>query len=207
MVYEIRYFPNPGRADVLLLIAETGGVPYKFVGVNRETEWPTLKPSTRYGQLPSLKLNDNFTLYQTVAIARFLANEGGLYPSDEFQALQTEEYINALEDVLNQLIRVLFFTAEDKKEEATKIFIEGTLKNVFGALNSALEKNGGYLTGTLSWADLDLYEIAALVEGRTKIDVVSLCPQLPKLRENIWSNERAKAFLESERNLKNKKQQ
>lgn len=187
------------------MIAETGGVPYKFVGVNRETEWPQLKPSTRYSQLPSLKINDNFTLYQTVAIARFLAKEGGLYPSDPFQALQTEEYINALEEVFNHLLRVLFFTPEDKKEEATKYFTEVTLKNVFGALNSALEKNGGYLTGTLSWADLDFFEIAAFVEGRGKIDVMTVAPQLPKLRENILSHERAKAFLVSERNFKNKK--
>lgn len=185
------------------LVAEVANIPYKFTGIASE-EWPKHKPHIRYGQLPYLKLNDQENLYQTIAIARYLAQEGGLYPTDRKEATQTEEFVSALEDIFQGFIRIAFRTPEEKKEEETKTFEEGTFKNIFRGLNSFLEKNGGYLTGKLTWADLYLFEIAHLVENRLKMDPVKAAPQLPKLREHILSNARAKAYLESDRNLKNR---
>ncbi|KAG2387764.1 hypothetical protein C9374_001358 [Naegleria lovaniensis] len=204
MVYEIVYFNSQGRADYLKLIAEVANIPYKFVGISGKEEWPAHKPQTRYGQLPYLKIDDQEKLYQTIAIARYLAQEGGLYPTDRKEALLTEEFVSALEDIFQGFVRVAFRTPEEKKAEETKTFAEGTLKNIFGALNTFLEKNGGYLTGKLNWADLYFFELAHIVENSLKIDVVSIAPQLPKLREHVLSNERAKNYWESERNLKNK---
>ncbi|KAL9651974.1 hypothetical protein ABK040_000317 [Willaertia magna] len=202
MVYEIVYFNAPGRAEILKLIAETGSVPYVFKGINKE-EWPQHKPNAKYGQVPFLKVNDNFTLYQTIAIARFLAQEGGLYPTtDKIQAAESEEYVACVEELLSKLIKV-FYAPEDKKEEEKKIFTEGPLKSMFGVLDKVLERNGYLIeNGKLTWAELVLFDLSQTIVGMG-IDI-SPFTNFNKLFENVKSNEKAKAYLESDRNLKKK---
>ena len=183
------------------LIAEVGNIPYKFTGIKYQ-EWPQHKSSTRYGQLPYLKVNDHLTLYQTMAIARFLAQECGLYPSDRIEATQTEEYMLALDDVFSKFVKIEFQTPKEKREEEIQLFKEGSLRTIFGALNKVLEANGGYLTGKLNWADLFFFEVELIIEKKLSIDVESVAPELKKLREHVMANEKAKTYLESERNLK-----
>ncbi|KAL9642417.1 hypothetical protein ABK040_014260 [Willaertia magna] len=202
MVYEIVYFNGPGRAEVLKLIAEAGSVPYTFKGITKE-DWPQHKPNARYGQLPFLKVNENFTLYQTLVIARFLAQEGNLYPTDRLQAAESEEYVTSLEELFIKYYKV-YFAPEEKRQEELHSFIEGPLKTVFSVLNEALEKNVGYLIdGKLSWADLFLYDLTAMFEERG-VDFISAIPNINKLRENIKNNLALKAYLESDRNLRKK---
>ncbi|KAG2382386.1 hypothetical protein C9374_005588 [Naegleria lovaniensis] len=169
MVYEIVYFDHYGRVDLVKLIAEVANIPYKFVGIE-DKDWKDFQPTTRYGLLPFVKINDKWTLYQSIAISRFFAQEG----------------------------------EGNLKEEETKGLTEGVLKSVFKVLNAELENNGGYLLpgGKLTWADLYLVEFASNLSYYTKIDPVKFAPQIPKLRENVLKHPRAKAYLESERNLR-----
>ena len=202
--YVIQYFDSSGRVDVLLLIAEVGSVPYTFDGVTEE-DWPSIKPKHRYGQVPCLTIPaTNQSIYQTTAIARFLAQEGGLYPSDRLQATQTEEYVASVEEAVNKLIDVVYFTAPENKEEALKKFSEGILKTVLQALSVILEKNGGFLlNGELSWADLVLLDflLMALDAG------VDLSPfkTIVEFKERIEKISKVKAYLDSDRNLRNVK--
>ncbi|KAG2388186.1 hypothetical protein C9374_001036 [Naegleria lovaniensis] len=205
MVYEIVYFDHYGRVDLVKLIAEVANIPYKFVGI-ADKDWKDFQPTTRYGLLPFVKINDKWTLYQSIAISRFFAQEGEghLYPSDRVEATITEEYVAALEDAYNQFVYATFLAPEDRKEEETKRLTEGVLTSVFKVLNAELEKNGGYLLpgGKLTWADLYFVEFASNLSYYTKIDPVKFAPQIPKLRENVLKHPRAKAYLESERNLR-----
>ncbi|KAL9646588.1 hypothetical protein ABK040_016378 [Willaertia magna] len=199
MVYEIVYFDAfPGKAEVLKLIAETGSVPYVFKGINKE-EWPQHKPNARYGQLPFLNVNENFTLYQTIAIARFLAQEGGLYPTDKLQAATSEEYVTSLEELLTKFVKAAWLTPEDKKAEELKLFNEGPLKTVFGVFDKVLESKDGYLieNGKLTWADLYFFDWSYLIEQNG--GDISPFTNISKLRDNVKSNEKAKAYLESDR--------
>ena len=181
---------------MLLLIAEVGSVPYTFDGVTEE-DWPSIKPKHRYGQVPCLTIPaTNQSIYQTTAIARFLAQEGGLYPSDRLQ-----EYVASVEEAVNKLIDVVYFTAPENKEEALKKFSEGILKTVLQALSVILEKNGGLLlNGELSWADLVLFDflLMALDAG------VDLSPfkTIVEFKERIEKIPKVKVYLDSDRNLR-----
>ena len=124
MTLEIVYFGMAGRGEVLKLIAEAGQVDYVFTPVKYEN-WSSLKPSTRYGQLPMLKINQDVTLYQTISIARYLAQEGGLYPSDRIEASLSEEYVAAVDEIIAGFVTVFFKTPEEKRPEALKSFSEG----------------------------------------------------------------------------------
>ena len=200
MVVEIAYFAGPGRAEVLKLIAEVGQVEYTFKGIPRE-EWPNHKVTCRYGQLPYLKINDETTLYQTTAIARYLAQEGGLYPTDRLEASATEEYVAAIDDIIAGFVRIFFRTPEEKREEELKAFSEGILKTTLVAFEKVLEKNEGNLVkGKLTWADLVLYDI--VVNIQSKGADISYAQNVLKLKETVAAHERVKAFLESDRNLR-----
>ncbi|KAF0975312.1 hypothetical protein FDP41_005516 [Naegleria fowleri] len=99
---------------------------------------------------------------------------------------------------------VYFDSPEELKERRRNSIVQGrgSLRTIFGALNKVLEANGGYLTGKLNWADLFFFEVELIIEKKLSIDVESVAPELKKLREHVMANEKAKTYLESERNLK-----
>ncbi|KAG2373250.1 hypothetical protein C9374_012353 [Naegleria lovaniensis] len=233
MVNEITYFDTYGRADFIKLIAEIGEIPYTLRKLNFYNEWPLVKPSSRYGFVPFVKINEHWTLDQAIAIARYFAQEGNaqLYPRDRFRATLSEEYIAAMEDVYDEFSRIEFATAEEFKEEERVKFKNGILKRVATALNLELEKHDGYLIPLLlnekeihekknlelddeqqlhsqqqqqrlTWADVYLFELGNLLRYFMKVNIEEFIPQFTKLREHVWSNEKALAYLKSERNLR-----
>jgi len=200
----IHYFDSTGRADVLKLIAEVGSVPYTFNGIKREN-WPSVKPTHRYGQVPALTISAenkaDTTIYHTVVIARYLAQEGGLYPSDRLQATQSEEYVATVDEAITKFIPV-FTAPPEKKEEEVKKFNEGTLKTVLGAFSGIIEKNG-YLCGELTWADLVFFDFLSFAPAHG----LDLSPYktILEFKERIGQLEKVKAYNESDRNLRNRK--
>jgi len=183
------------------LIAEAGSVPYVFNGIKRE-DFPSIKPTLRYGQVPSLTVNSELTIYQTPTISRFLAQESNsLYPKDHIQATLSEEYVATIDELLGKAYKAMFASEESKREEETKAFLEGPFKQVIGALDGIVEKNGGYLVdGQLSWADLWLDEFARF----SKADFTPF-PNVFKLIHAVENNEKVKDYLNSDRNLRNRK--
>ena len=185
------------------LVAEVGSIEYKFTGINKQ-DWPTHKLSTRYGQVPYLKVSDDFQIYQTIVIARYLAQEGGLYPTDRKQATLTEEIVASLDEVLSGFVKVFYITPEDKRPEELKSFTEGTLNRIFTALDKLLEKNAtnNFIDGQLTWADLFLLDITMTL---TSVGVdFSFATHIVKLRETLLENEKVKSFLASDRSLRKK---
>ncbi|KAI0929354.1 hypothetical protein AcW1_009879 [Taiwanofungus camphoratus] len=81
--YEILYWPIHGRADVMRMLLEAAGKPYKNKLVN-PAEWPALKKQQRYGHVPALvvKYTDGTskTLWEEVAIDTYLSETLGFFP-------------------------------------------------------------------------------------------------------------------------------
>ena len=202
----IHYFDSTGRSDVLKLIAEVGSVPYTFKGIKRE-DWPSVKPSHRYGQVPALTINADkadTTIYHTVVIARYLAQEGGLYPSDRLQATQTEEYAATVDEAISKFVPIMHIESPEKKEEELKKFSEGTVKTMLTAFSGIIEKNEGYLSkGKLTWADLVFFDFLSFAPAHG----LDLSPYktILEFKERIGQLEKVKAYNESDRNLRNRK--
>ncbi|KAL9647731.1 hypothetical protein ABK040_015219 [Willaertia magna] len=156
--YELTYFHFPGKAEPIKMILEVGNIPYKYHGITFE-DWPSIKHSTRYGQIPFLKRsNDNseFELYQPLVIARYLAKESGLYPIDNYQAAQSDEYVNVVKDQVEEFYKAFF---GPNKDEDIKKFYAITFPNVLKALENQV-KSTGYLVGSgLTWADIYLFDL------------------------------------------------
>ncbi|EFC37358.1 glutathione-s-transferase [Naegleria gruberi] len=201
MVVEIVYFAGPGRSELLKLIAHVANVDYKVVGITKD-EWPTHKPHTRYGQMPYLKVNDKLTIYQTYAIARYLAQQGDLYPKDNIEATQTEEYVAAIDELFNKYARVFFIAPEETREQEKKVFLEGPVKTILGALEKILEENGdGHLIkGKFTWADFVLLDMVYALQFK-EVDL-SQFTHIIKSKEVLKAHPRFQDYVTQEHNYR-----
>ena len=64
---------------------------------------PSIKPSLPYGQLPVLEV-DGVDICQSMAIARFLANEFGLSGNSSLVKAQIDEVVDVINDVQNAMV-------------------------------------------------------------------------------------------------------
>ena len=62
-----------------------------------------LKPTLPYGQLPVLEYKGT-TICQSMAIARFLANEFGMAGDTAIEKAQADEVVDAVSDFQNALV-------------------------------------------------------------------------------------------------------
>ena len=65
---------------------------------------PSLKPSLPFGQLPVLEI-DGVTIGQSMAIARFLANEYGISGSSNLVKAKVDEVVDVMNDVQDAMVR------------------------------------------------------------------------------------------------------
>ncbi|GFH17410.1 uncharacterized protein HaLaN_14043, partial [Haematococcus lacustris] len=82
---------QPGRGEATRLMLKLNKIPFEDVTFGWD-EWPKLKPSMPFGQVPVLEV-DGQQLAQTAAIERYVAKLTGMYPDDPWQAAKGEELI------------------------------------------------------------------------------------------------------------------
>ena len=66
---------------------------------------PSLKPSLPFGQLPVLEV-DGENICQSMAIARFLANEFGLAGNSALTKAQIDEVVDVVSDIQTAMVRL-----------------------------------------------------------------------------------------------------
>lgn len=96
--HELLYFDGAGRAETIRIALHAGGVDFtdtRFSG----KDWPAIKPTTPLGSVPVLKV-DGVSHCQSVALARYAGKLGGFYPEDPVQALNVDEAIESLNELM-----------------------------------------------------------------------------------------------------------
>merc|ERR1719343_1871628 len=96
MTIKLTYFDIEGVAEQCRLALVLSGTEFEDKRVVF-SEWPAMKPTTPYGQLPLLQIDDGPTRTQSNAILRWagtLNPEKGLFPMDKL--FDVEEAMNAL---------------------------------------------------------------------------------------------------------------
>jgi len=160
------------------------------------TEWGALKPTTKFGQMPVLRLANGKELAQSQPMVRYLARTSttplgkSLYPIDDaYAAFQIDEYMVAVEDARNKLMPTFAIADQAEKEAArTALFQEGGavfdgLKKLEGSLG-----NDAFMVGNkLSLADLGLFVTvnqcrAGFLDG---IPVSGWLEKMPKLEKIV----------------------
>jgi glutathione S-transferase len=165
--YKLYYFNSRGRGEVARLIFAAAG--QKFEDIRYEhSEWPSHKAEMPLGQMPVLEFN-GVKLPQSLAIARFLANQFQLAGKDNFEQAKVDAVVDTIHDLLSAYLPVRIEKDEVKKEELTKKFMDEELpkhlKNL-EVLGKLYGDGGPYFVGKqLTWADLLFYNFGEAFIG------------------------------------------
>ncbi|XP_063314689.1 hematopoietic prostaglandin D synthase [Pelobates fuscus] len=147
--YKLTYFNFKGRAELIRYIFAYKNTEYEDVRIEF-SEWPALKPSIVYGQLPILEI-DGVVYHQSIAIARYLAKQAGLVGKTDLDNLRIDALIDSFDDFISA------FPWSEPDEAKKKQKQEEYIKNGSPTLLAALEKSLGDKTwfagDYVTWAD------------------------------------------------------
>lgn len=154
---KLTYFDfHGGRGEPARLALSIGGIEFEDDRVPL-TDWELRKADTPYGALPVLEV-DGQTLAQSNAINRYVGKLTDLYPTDPWQAALCDEVMEAVEDIINELVAT-FNLPEEQKKAQRQALAEGPITFYLTRLQERLEAHGGryFAADRLSVADLKVF--------------------------------------------------
>ena len=178
---KLLYFGIEGVAEQVRIALSIANVPYDDVTFPGP-EWSTIKPTTKYGQVPELTLPNGTVVTESMAMLR-LAGEadecGTLYPIDDVaKRVRIEMVLGLVGDMARSWRPCLYVGMRPEKfgyppksewadadvviKKLREDFLREELPRYMGYLADMIEKDGGrggYLTGEeLTIADISAYQ-------------------------------------------------
>jgi len=166
MSYTLTYFDIPAVAEPIRLLLLLGKFEYEDRRVQFK-EWPEMKSTTKWGQLPVLEIPEGQSLSQSRAILRYLGRQTivagytePLYPSDPLKAFYVDELMDTLDDARLKLIPTFSIKDQSEKEAARAALFgeEGDITKLMKKARTQIETScPGYQCGCEARALLDLF--------------------------------------------------
>jgi glutathione S-transferase len=185
---KLTYFDfHGGRGEPARIALSIGGIAFEDDRV-AFADWERRKAAMPFGGLPVLEV-DGKTVSQSNAINRYVGRLVGLYPSDPWQAALCDEAMDAVEDVLSEIVPTMFLPEEEKKTRREAL-AAGQIPFYLTCLVQRLEAHGGryFADDRLTVADLKV----ALLIRQLKSGVLDYVPSdlpvrvAPKLVDHYW---------------------
>merc|ERR1712088_842281 len=157
---KLTHYNARGRAETIRLVLAYAGKEFEDKRIAPE-DMPSLKPSLPFGQLPVLEV-DGDMIGQSMAIARFLANQYGIAGSSNL----VKAVVDVMNDVQDAMYGTFFEKDEKVKAEKTKKVKEETIPNSLANLEKVLERRGGqfFAGNCLTWAELHFLQLTESLE-------------------------------------------
>jgi len=157
MPYKLIYFNVRGLGEVTRYMFKDNDIAHEEQLVEF-ADWPALKPTMLYGQLPVLDCGDGLVLAQSVAIIRHIARENGLYGSDNKEAALIDQLGDGELDVRKKYMALIYQNYEAGKEDYLKDLPNGLAQ--FEALLKSNNEGSGFFVGSkISWADYKMFDL------------------------------------------------
>ncbi|KAF9791767.1 hypothetical protein SFRURICE_020166 [Spodoptera frugiperda] len=164
-VYQLKFFNFMGVAEPIRYLFAYGGISYKNVEVNKDSDWPDVQKSVPFGKLPVLEV-DKKVLYQSVAISRYLGKLVGLVPTDELEAAELDAIVLSVYD-FGAKVHEWYHESQKERKEFLQTELEDIwLQKYLREFEDIVQKKGSYFGGQkISWADLYFVGIIESIEG------------------------------------------
>ncbi|KAK2169379.1 hypothetical protein LSH36_10g02007 [Paralvinella palmiformis] len=155
--YKLVYFSVKGRGELIrwiLKLAEEEFEDFRFT----MTTWPEFKPSTPFGQAPTLEI-DGKVYCQSMDICRFLANKYGYNGDTLEEKAIVDMIVDHCEDMVTNVVKIFLErdNPERRQEMHTKYEKEELpvfLNNFEKLLEKNNSSNGWFVGDKMTWADL-----------------------------------------------------
>ncbi len=187
---KIIYFPLKGRAQIPFLVAAYAEKPIEWV---KEFDWPTLKPTTHFGQLPQLEDGD-LKINQSMAIARYLGRKYGLEGDTDADFAISEQLIEETVDIFHDFVKL--FGAADKAA-AFETLLGTDVPKHFTHLEAFLPAGSNSFGSKITTGDIALFGTINII---LDIDATALdaFPKLKAFYANLAQHPGVKTFIEQD---------
>ncbi|XP_023329805.1 probable glutathione S-transferase 9 [Eurytemora carolleeae] len=159
---KLTYFGVRGKGEIIRLLLHVGKVDFVDERITKE-DWPELKPSMLFGQVPRL-IWDGQELYQSNSIVRFVAQKVWLVGKTEDDFTKADMLLEHSADFFKEL-RGLRFAEADSKQTLVDQFLQKFLPGWLEGAEKALKLGGGefYVGNQLTFADIAVYTMLSFL--------------------------------------------
>lgn len=199
--YKLTYFDfSGGRGEPIRIAFHAAGIDFADHRISFE-EFLKTREGMRFNCAPVLYI-DGVEVTQSNAMLRYVGKMAGLYPEDATQALYCDEAMDAVEDLLHQVV-FTFGLEGDALKAARQKLVDGWLTIFIKGLGEILERGGDYIADNrLTVADLKVYvQTRSLRSGtldHVPTDLVdTLAPNLVEHEERIASDPVVTSYYDS----------
>ena len=200
--YKLTYFDiDGGRGEPVRIAFHAAGIDFEDHRISFG-EFMEQRGQMRFNCAPVLEI-DGVEATQSNSMCRYIGKKAGLYPEDGLQALYCDETMDAVEDLLHQIVGSFGLEGEELKKAREKL-VDGWLSVFIKGLGELLERGGGeyFADGRLTVADLKVFvQVRSLRSGNldhVPTDLVDkLAPGLVAHQERVASDPRVVAYYES----------
>lgn len=192
--YKLTYFPVKALAEPVRFLFSYGGIEFEDVRFNRD-DWPKIKPTTPFGQVPMLEI-DGKKINQSTAIARYVAKQVGLAGKNDLEALEIDAIVDTIHDIRAKL--AAFHYEENPDVKASKLAVANKeLPFVLERLDAQVKNNGGYFVGgAVSWADFTFVALLDYLNFMYKSDLIEKYDNLKALKKKVLEIPAIKSWVE-----------
>lgn len=195
---KLTYFDAPvSRGEECRLALHVAGIDFDDNRI-KSADWPALKPNTPFGAMPILELPGRPPLAQVNAILVYIGREGGLHPSDNFEAARHLSVMCHVEDLRGAVGPTLWLEEAEKKRVR-----EGLVKAYLPTWAANAEKHlgdeGPFFAGAkLHVVDIKLHMAVRWFAGG-KVDhipatIFAAYPKLNRIHDAVRDDARIKAW-------------
>ncbi len=199
--FKLTYFDFPGgRGEPIRIAFHAAGIDFEDHRISFD-EFLQTREQMRFNCAPVLHI-DGEAVTQSNAMLRFVGRQANLYPEDATQALYCDEAMEAVEDLLHQIV-FTFGLEGDALKAAREKLVDGWLTIFVKGLGEILERGGDYIADNrLTVADLKVYvQTRSLRSGtldHVPTDLVDrLAPNLLAHEERIANDPVVTGYYES----------
>lgn len=185
MSKEFHYFNINALGEAVRYILHYTKQEFKDVRLDHATyRSQNIKSTLPYGQLPIYKEGDR-VLTQSLAIAKYVARDADLIPTDPWKQAVLESIVYTIYDYWSNVRAVILEKDPVKKSELKKKVIEETIDYYFSRFEKTLKENGGFFAGKLSWAEFILCGLVESTNFFLEIEADKNYPTLKAVVEKI----------------------
>lgn len=199
--YKLTYFDfSGGRGEPIRIALHAAGIDFEDHRISFD-EFLKTREQMRFNCTPVLDI-DGVEVTQSNAMLRYVGKMAGLYPEDATQALYCDEAMDAVEDLLHQIVST-FGLEGDALKAARQKLVDGWLTIFVTGLGEILERGGDYIADNrLTVADLKVYvQTRSLRSGtldHVPTDLVDrLAPNLVEHEERIANDPVVTSYYDS----------
>ena len=203
--FKLTYFDfDGGRGEPIRIAFHAAGVEFDDHRISFD-EFMKTRGDLRFTCAPELEV-DGVIVTQSNSMLRYVGKMAGLYPEDDLQALYCDEAMDAVEDMLHQIVQTMGLEGDELKAAREKL-ADGWLSVFIKGIAELLDRAGGeyFADNRLTVADLKAFvQIRSLRKGtldHIPTDLVDrLAPALAKHQERIGNDPIVTAYYAARAN-------